>query len=509
MSLKDISQEFNAQSAAKILKEVVEEFEKENLFQPEPYRFFLKEGFDSASWGYRPPHYVIIGTDIFKHFTAKDTQKSEYFKMFVIHEIAHSIYTDYKIFKVIKILEERDLPFNVFNLFEDARIEHKIISENSIKSIEDFNWSKFMQLDTPYDSLDLFYWIVQKSGDKKRFDSIYKLLNLDLKNDAPRVWAFYEKTINAKDTYEVIDIVEEWMNKMQDETLNIGVNLFKAEIEILNAPDSIIEQQKGAFEIISISIKDLKSKQIAANVGPTIANSDSIKRLSTQNLLAKETQRGEFDKVLIQKIIKYIEHIFVDEKRYIKTPTPAKRLNLRALLLNTTNKYKKKKAITQQKRKVTVILDISGSMSGVIEEMLLLIEVFNILAKKGLVEGYLILSVSQYIEEAAYQTFKFPLKEGLLKKIVTYKGTEGLAEVMKYLKPILKPNDFVLVFTDGVLADDPLDKLFFYRHKIDLYGVYLSGINNHGHDLKRYFDNYIVDDNLENIAYKMVDLLEK
>lgn len=504
----ELIKEFDINVAAGLIKQAVQECKKLKIFKPEPYRFFLREDFDTASWSYRPPHYVVIGADIFKHFKGSEQEKSEFFLKFVFHEIAHSIYTDYRVFKVIKILEERDLPFSVFNIFEDARIEHTLLKENDIKLIENFNWSKHQHLETPYDSLDLFFWCVQKDGNKKSFDAIYNLLNEDLQNDSQKIWNYYQRTINAKDTFEVIDIVEEWMKEMQDETISIGHALFKGEIDILNSPDSIIAQIKGAYEIETITINDLENKERSESGSLSLKNLYSIKKLSSQDLLSKKIVHEDFDKKLIQKITKEIERLFVDNKRIVKTSNPSKRLNIRNLLLKNPNIYKKKTKDTK-KKKITLVLDISGSMTGNIEEMLILVEVFNILAKKGLVEGYLILSLSFYVEEAAYQTFKFPLKSDVLKKVITYGAVEGLAEVMKHLSKLLKPSDAVLVFTDGLFANDPLNKQFFYRNNIDLYGVYLDYENQNDYNLKQYFDKEIVDSDVERLAFKIVEMIRK
>jgi len=508
LSLRDKhKKKFDIYQANDLIQKVVDEFKKLNIFKPEPYRFFLKEGFDTASWSYRPPHYIVIGTEIFEDFIGTEQQKSDFFLMFVLHEVAHSIYTDYRIFKIIKTLEERDLPFSVFNLFEDARIESTLFKKNKISIIENFNWSKYISLEKPSNSLDLFYWCVQKNGSKKSFDSIYSHLNKDLQKDSQRVWEFYQKTIDAKDSFEVIDIVEEWMKTMHEEILNISKNLFYGEIEILNSPDSIISQIKGATEVATITINDLKSKQMSQNSALSFKNLYSIKNLTSKDLLSKEIQRDEFDKVLIQKIKKEIERLFVSNNKYTKTSTPSKRLNLRNMLLKNPNIYKKNN-VTELKKEISIILDISGSMSGVIEEMLIIVEVFNILAKKGLIKGHLILSVSLYSNEASYQTFKFPLDKDVLKKIITYGATEGLAEVMKHLSKLLKPCDGVLVFTDGLFADDPLNKEFFYKNNIDLYGIFYDGTANHGYDLEQYFDNSIVDKDIEILVFKIVKMLK-
>ena len=499
------SSEFDINSAARILNNIVQIFKKNNLFKSEPYRFFIKPNFNTASWSYRPPHYIILGNDIFEYFRGEEKEKAEFFQLLVLHEISHSLHTDYRIFKVIKILEERDIPFDIFNLFEDARIEHLMLKKT--KMISEFNWYKYIDLEKPYEALDLFYWIIQKSGNKKSFDILVKTLNSNLMKKAPKVWEYYEETINAKNTFEVIDIVERWLKEFKDKTLNIGINLFRGEIDILESPQSVISLVKGAHEVVAVTMDDLKSSQESKTSTYSLQNAYAIKSLSNEKLLSKEKQRDGFDKTIIKKITKEIEHIFLQNNRVVKTSTPAKRLNLRNLLLKNPNIYKKKKSLNLQKKKIVVILDISGSMTYAMKEMLVLLEVFNILAKKGYVEGHLVLTVSLYTTRANYETFAFPLKDDVINKITTYNGTEGLAEVMKHLTPLLKNNDFIFVFTDGLLADDPLNKKYFNKLKIKFYGVYLKGIYNCDYDLDKYFDKNIVEDDVLKIAKKMVNIL--
>lgn len=503
---KEVEKFFDLHEASNIIRKSVEKFKRQKLLKPEPYRFFLKENFNTASWGYRPPHYIIVGFDIFKEYSGDEENKEHFFQALVYHEIAHSLYTDYRTFKVVSTLEERDLPFSIFNLFEDARIEDAL--RRDLKGFEKFGWSKYMPLGIPMEPLDLFYWIIQTDGDKERYDNLFNRLDRDLKEDVSSVWKYYERTINAKNTFEVIDIVEDWMKEFQTIILTIGHSLLDGEIEVLNSPNSLITQSRGGVEVVNISVESLDAQQNKDKGPKTIQNLYSISRLSSVNLLSKKEVRGDFDKKLIQKIIQKIEKLFLVNKKYLKTSSPSKRLALRNILLNNPNRYRKKNVNNVEKKKVAIILDISGSMSGIMEKMLILVEVFNILAKKGVVEGYLMLSASFYKDLANYQTFKFPLDEKVLKSIVTYGVPEGLDSVMQHLTPLLKPCDFVLVFTDGFFADDPLNKPFFKRNKIDLYGVFLDGISKDGHGLEQYFDKIVVDDDIEQLAYKLVEVVK-
>jgi len=401
------------------------------------------------------------------------------------------------------------LPFEVFNLFEDARIEYAL--RKNMKSFKGFFWSRYLFLEKPLGALDLFYWCVQKEADKTEFDNLYEKLNSELQQEHARVWEFYEKTIFAADSFRVIDIVEEWMQKMQDDECSIQSTLFHGEIDVLNIPDSVISLIQDAREVYNIDMADLNAqhtKAQTANLFTPKLSEYSINRLSNTNLLSSEPVRGDFDKKVIEQIVYEIEKIVIQTRRYTKTSTPTKRLNIRNILLNNPNIYKKKQEEKVQKN-ITLILDLSGSMFDIITALLPLVEGINILAQRGFIKGHLILSVSLKESVASFQTFAFPVQGDVLKAIQTYKATEGLSAVMQHLAPLLQKSDIVLVCTDALLADDPLNKHFFYRHHIVLYGIYLSNINRHGHDLERYFDNTIVADDVIGLTQKLVKILLK
>jgi len=505
--------EFSFEDAQSIMKQTIKSVEKKNLLKPEPYRFFLKDGYDTAAWSYRPPHYIILGTDIFQHFTAKENQARKYYASYVLHEIAHSIYTDYRLFKIIQIIEEKDLPFEVYNLFEDARIEASMrknmgrVFLSTTPSL--FNWDKYTDLQTPDEVLELFFWCVQTEGDKTKFDNLKKHLNADLLFDAKRVWNFYEKTIKAKNSYEVINIVEEWMQHFSEVVSLDKSTLFKGELQVLQAPDSIISDIKGASEVFSIGADDLKDNQ-NSNISylKSKENQYSITRLSNSNLLSKKPVRDEFDKNLLEKITREIEKLFIKNRRYVTTQNPSKRLHLRNILLKNPSRYKKRAHNTLTKKNVSVIMDISGSMTHVIEKMLILVEALNILSKRELIVGHLVLCMSDEIGKANYQTFSFPIKDDVIRYIPTYRASEGISSTMKHLVPFLRPSDFALVFTDGIFVDDPLDKTFFKQNNIKLCGVYLSEQNPYGYNLRQYFDTEIVESDILELTISLIKVLK-
>ncbi len=363
----------------------------------------------------------------------------------------------------------------------------------------------------PYDPLELFYWCVENENNKEKFDRLCKRVNPTLRDESSRVWSFYQKCLKAKDTFEIIDIVEDWMRDIKDDDSSTLPKLFYGEEQAFTLPDSVVCEIKGAYEVKTISMRQLNEKQNdkVRTIGKhTIENLYSIKQFTSTDLLSKTKQRDGFDKKILQEITREIEKIFVEDRRYTKTSVPSKKLNIRNILLKNPSAYKKRKNLNQQRKVINVVLDLSGSMSGTIEKMLVLVEALNILSKKNIISGNLILCISASYEEAQYQTFKFPLKDNVLNHIISYEASEGISYTLKSLAKLLKPSDAVLVFTDGVFADDPLDRDFFYKHNIDIYGVFLKSETDIYYDLKQYFDKSIVSDNLVNISRELVKMIK-
>ena len=69
---KEVEKFFDLHEASNIIRKSVEKFKRQKLLKPEPYRFFLKENFNTASCVYRPTHYIIVCFDIFIEYSGDD-----------------------------------------------------------------------------------------------------------------------------------------------------------------------------------------------------------------------------------------------------------------------------------------------------------------------------------------------------------------------------------------------------------------------------------------------------
>lgn len=136
----------------------------------------------TACWSYIPPHRIVVGNNEF------NAQKSEnYIKSLLYHELSHSLWTERDFNIINKNLNEKNIPFRLYNLFEDARIEHCFRDKTGRK----FNWQQDIEALPSLEAIYLFNSLVNNEGSypaiiKNAIDDGIKLYlkYVDIKNGA-------------------------------------------------------------------------------------------------------------------------------------------------------------------------------------------------------------------------------------------------------------------------------------------------------------------------------------
>ncbi len=135
---------------------------------------YVKPGFDTACWHYSfkdEAHKICIGDGIFDRISMGYTNYQKIVDSYFIHEAAHSIYTCKNLVELQKKLKEEKLSFRLFNLFEDAKIEHKIRENFGYN----FNWTDFEDIspDTPDEKATTTLFKIIQTEDREYFDVPY------------------------------------------------------------------------------------------------------------------------------------------------------------------------------------------------------------------------------------------------------------------------------------------------------------------------------------------------
>lgn len=116
---------------------------------------------ETACWSFIPPHRIVVG-----NITHNSKRSEGYVQSLLWHELSHARWTERDYKKKSKALMDKRVPFKLYNLFEDARIEHLFREETNKK----FNWIKDIPNKEATSPVEVFYSFVNNEGVYKKED---------------------------------------------------------------------------------------------------------------------------------------------------------------------------------------------------------------------------------------------------------------------------------------------------------------------------------------------------
>lgn len=184
----------------------------------------------------------------------------------------------------------------------------------------------------------------------------------------------------------------------------------------------------------------------------------------------------------------------------------SRRMSSRHLARNEIRYVHKKTFGGKGKRKFTVFFDCSGSMGmdngRPAREGKLLLLALNNLAKRGYLEGHLVLS--GYVGGVpSWLQYDFPVKDEIILSILTNHGAEGLQDSLEDNLQRIKGMDDVFVYTDAHITDTPLNRAFFAKHRVWPVGLYV-GKEDAATEMERHFPQNIIRNTVEDLVETML-----
>lgn len=155
------------------------------------------------------------------------------------------------------------------------------------------------------------------------------------------------------------------------------------------------------------------------------------------------------------------------------------------------------------KRKYSIVYDCSGSMGGRPDrEGKLLLLALNNLAKRGYLEGTLVLS-GWVGGKPGWLSYSFPVKEDIILRINPHHSSEGIQDALKDNLKSIKGMDDVFVMTDACICDAPIDRGFFAAQRIWPVGLYVGDMEM-AEEMQRHFPQNIIRDTIEQVVEAML-----
>lgn len=183
--------------------------------------------------------------------------------------------------------------------------------------------------------------------------------------------------------------------------------------------------------------------------------------------------------------------------------SPAQRLSGRHLAHGELRWLHKRVFGGKGKRKYSIIYDCSGSMHGRPDrEGKLLLLALNNLARRGFLEGSLILS--GYVNgKPGWLHYPFPVKDELILRINPSHSSEGLQSALADNLKHIKNMDDVFVVTDANICDAPINRGQFAKSRIWPVGLYV-GSKTMAPEMEKHFPQNIIRDTIEQVVEAML-----
>jgi len=301
--LSDIDQIKSLSKAAHVIATI------NNWCDKAKHSIYIKRNFDTACWVFHQgSHRIYMGEKLFS-MTLNDCNKADFIHSVLFHEMSHALWTDRKMNEVEKTLKEKQIPFNLLNLFEDARIESRFTQTNGRK----FNWSRHMPVPEISNPLSIFYSIKFFEGDDNSV-----IAPLEIKE---RVTEYYQRCIDCVNTKSVIDVCESWIEEFGDEGVPdeiAGESIDDGDLQ--NASDvaesgSTSDLDEECVVVLGDALDDGSSKDAQGNdieingikvpnntiAEPVIENTNGVEAVSYTHLRAHETKANLVCRLLLEK----------------------------------------------------------------------------------------------------------------------------------------------------------------------------------------------------------------
>lgn len=213
---------------------------------------------------------------------------------------------------------------------------------------------------------------------------------------------------------------------------------------------------------------------------------------SSKSILTKK------DLIALEPKVKQLLKAFQGQGGQVKLVTPTKRMSSKDIACDRDKCYIRKTGDKGKHIKMNLLIDMSGSMGGdPVKNAVRLVYLFNQLAK----QGYVTMSVL-YSTTSTNFKLTLPCADSEVLSLCSVQSAEGLAKTIHAHADTIRGVNTICI-TDGDIVDEPIDKMFWAKHKSISTGVYVnSSVTNYSEysgKLNKWFNHSIVRKNLNEL----------
>jgi hypothetical protein len=518
---------------------------------------------DSAMWSWeeaRKRHNLIFNEAIDEGIDnprAKTHRPSiqRFCEMVYDHEGAHSLFTDRDNKALTELMKKAEIPFHLWNMFEDARIE----AEWRRKFNRRFHWLRYALLSDdkpPTDPLELAGGprnAIRLFLDVKNMENSPKGIREWLRRDKdPQIplegkgrlygrrqlvlW-YYRRAIRPRQTTRtLVPIIQSWV-KTFPETKGEGGGggggagaSGSAQYVGPGAGDMPKpgEAGSGAMPAHAKDADGSKHKEIKETTKPMPSGTGggeggsefgttaikeeeedkhyvgpSTKFNVPKNRYFSRTPTRIFDPRKADGLVRLFEKFLEGGEGMVTSRNPSNKIDFNKFMRGADDFYLRKGDDPLGVKKISFIFDASGSMSRASNEGIYLAYVLNKLVQTRKIE-----CPSMILSGGDNFVVPMPFEPKLLEYVQTPGGHEGFARTMREHEKQLVNSDMTIFFTDGNITDEHIVKEDWHRKGVYTVGLFV-GAPERSASLHRWFDSVLVRNTIEAVADSLIQLIKR
>lgn len=391
---------------------------------------------------------------------ASDTKMKKFVYQVIRHETEHGLQTD-RTNAVAETCESGGIPFRLWNLFEDCRIEYNSATRTGGDGA--FRWINFQDVDDEYSKPTALLWATktneagikaQPSASVPKWSGAEKVMyHGKSKKTRLVILDFYQRACSCATSMDLIPVCLEW------------INIFGIEVEDGIAPDSI----NGKVDPNAPKTDSLDDKSGQVNEDNAPSQNKNWNEWSTESSAMNEKQ--------ISRIARSLNQVIQSAK------VTRNRLNCNGNKLDASQAMQgseqafRNRGRTNGKRSLVLIVDMSGSMNTTYnldggKEFIL---AFRHLARQQKLDLEILLT-QNYGGAKSYRIRKDDSDEWINDLSPDGNG-ERIMDCMKRFETIIKRSTTSVIFTDACLNDSDINTQQYRNMGLNTIATYIEPIS--------------------------------
>ena len=437
-----------------------------------------KAKFNTACWEWdttRAParHRIHLGEDFRDVVKDRDVRENDrqmiaFAKSLLRHEACHALYTTKDTSEVARLLAAEKIPFRLWNLFEDARIEHvQRLATKKGNRWDRFRWWVWTPSPEATDNPGTFFWslVNREASSWKTFTPAMPKWEGKFGVNH-KIGRFYRRAIEANDLPVMIQVLKDWIKEFPEPLSDMPRGSGTIGGEADPNGDVTDSEKGGAGASEGDPDHDVKANPDAPT-DEELRAIDHYKDTYEGQPWARHTRvKGQVARNAAGKMESLMQNAGF---RPVRTATSGSRLHIPTAITGEANAFRRN-TVSKGRRKVVFLLDCSSSMFDVARQAKEMLWALCLLHRGGMID------LTVWLSGQGHARFRPEWGLDKLNELITDKGCESLEATMN--DPVVSAEliaaHSVIVYTDAAITDAPINTKAWRAKGVDLIGVYVS-----------------------------------